>query len=180
MEAKNDRRVITALCTLALFYFSCCQSVLAQTKTRPLGVRNSAHVTYKEQRLASSKKKNQNNIDPKLLVAVNIAVLRARTRSINRCWRYVKKALVEAEVLDQYPGTKYAKQAGHELVKFGFQPIEVKDPFDAPVGSILVYGGRGPGHVEFRTEFGFVSDFISYQPSPRPLIGVFVKAYTGS
>jgi hypothetical protein len=45
----------------------------------------------------------------------------------------------------------------------------------APVGSVLVYGGRGAGHVEFRTKQGFVSDFSTPNPSKRPLIGVYVK-----
>ena len=44
-----------------------------------------------------------------------------------------------------------------------------------PVGSVLVYGGRGAGHVEIRTEGGFVSDFVSRTPSERPLVGVYVK-----
>jgi len=29
--------------------------------------------------------------------------------------------------------------------------------------------------VELRTENGFVSDFISAQPYPRPVIGIYVK-----
>ena len=44
-----------------------------------------------------------------------------------------------------------------------------------PVGSVLVYGGRGAGHVEIRTDDGFVSDFKSNKPSKRPLIGVYIK-----
>jgi hypothetical protein len=55
----------------------------------------------------------------------------------------------------------------------------VNDPHAAPVGAVLVYGGRGAGHVEIRTETGFVSDHASLKPSPRPLIGVFVKPVEG-
>ena len=40
---------------------------------------------------------------------------------------------------------------------------------------MLVYGGRGAGHIEFRTNTGFVSDFYNTNPSTRPLIGVYVK-----
>jgi len=40
---------------------------------------------------------------------------------------------------------------------------------------VLVYGGPGAGHVEFRTEQGFVSDFLSLHPSTRPLIGIYIK-----
>jgi len=40
----------------------------------------------------------------------------------------------------------------------------------------LVYDAkREAGHVEIRTETGFVSDFRSKTPSHRPLIGVFAK-----
>ncbi len=114
--------------------------------------------------------------DPKMIEAADIAEQRARARSIKRCWRYVKRALVAADVVDRYPGTAYAKSAGNELRRnHGFQRIAVDCPFKAPVGSILVYGGRGPGHVEIRTETGFVSDYASHKPSPRPLIGVYVK-----
>ena len=108
--------------------------------------------------------------------AIRIAEKSARSRSIKRCWRYVKRALQLANVIDCYPQTRLAKQAAVELPeRYGFQQIPVKDPFDAPVGSVLVYGGSGAGHVEIRTEKGFVSDFSSREPSPRPLIGVFVK-----
>ena len=44
-----------------------------------------------------------------------------------------------------------------------------------PVGAVIVYGGADAGHVELRTASGFVSDFISPTPYPRPLIGIYVK-----
>ena len=72
--------------------------------------------------------------------------------------------------------SKYAWQAADELQeKFNFKKLDITDPFDAPIGSLLVYGGPGSGHVEFRTAEGFVSDFITDHPSRRPLIGVFVS-----
>ncbi len=114
--------------------------------------------------------------DARMIRAAKIAENRARKHSIKRCWRYVKTALLEADVIDSYPKTAYAKQAGHELTqKHGFRRLPIKDPFKAPIGSVLVYGGRGAGHVEIRTREGFVSDFESATPSKRPLIGVFVK-----
>ncbi len=58
---------------------------------------------------------------------------------------------------------------------YGFRKISCSDPFKAPLGSVLVYGGKGAGHVEFRTKTGFVSDFTTLKPSKRPLIGVYVK-----
>lgn len=114
--------------------------------------------------------------DKRMIKAAEIAAARARGNSISRCWRYVKQALLASNVIDSYPKTVYAKQAGGELQeKYGFKKLKVKDPFKAPVGSVLVYGGRGAGHVEIRTAQGFVSDFRSSKPSPRPLIGVYIK-----
>jgi hypothetical protein len=114
--------------------------------------------------------------DNRMIRAAQIAQARARGHSVARCWRYVKEALLAADVIEERPTTAYAKQAGEELVrKFGFRRLRVSDPYRAPIGSILVYGGRGAGHVEFRTLQGFVSDFVSPKPSKRPLIGVYVK-----
>lgn len=114
--------------------------------------------------------------DSRMLQAAQIAEARARQHSIRSCWRYVKEALLAANVVNTYPGTTYAKQAGDELInKHGFRRLSINDPFKAPVGSVLVYGGRGAGHVEIRTKDGFVSDFESPTPSKRPLLGIFVK-----
>jgi hypothetical protein len=114
--------------------------------------------------------------DQRMLRAAEIAQARARRHSVSRCWRYVKNALLASKTIESYPSTAYAKQAGTELEgKYGFKKISVKNPFEAPIGAVLVYGGRGAGHVEIRTKFGFVSDFQSAKPSPRPLIGVFIK-----
>lgn len=114
--------------------------------------------------------------DEGMLNAVRIAEARAFKRFRRLCWRAVKNAMMEAKVIFERPTTRYAKQAGEELVKkFGFKKIDVTDPFDAPVGAVLVYGGRGAGHVEFRTTVGFVSDAVSDRPSRRPLIGVYVR-----
>ncbi len=115
-------------------------------------------------------------IDERMGDAIRIAESAARSRSIKRCWRYVKRALQLANVIDCYPRTRLAKHAAVELPeRYGFKQIPVENPFEAPVGAVLVYGGRGAGHVEIRTEQGFVSDFSSPDPSPRPLIGVFIK-----
>lgn len=115
-------------------------------------------------------------ICPDLLKASQIAEANARPRSIRSCWRYVKCALVAANVVDSYPEGIAAKNAGQELTRhFGFTKLAISNPEDAPVGSILVYGGKGYGHVEFRTEDGYVSDFKASHPSRRPLTGVYVK-----
>ena len=120
-------------------------------------------------------------IDPRvnasLIRAATIAQDRAHARSKSRCWRYVKQALLAAGVVHSYPKTAYAKQAGDELVRnHGFKKLPIMNPFAAPVGAVLVYTARGPGHVEIRTKTGFVSDFKTPTPSRRKLIGVFAKA----
>jgi hypothetical protein len=121
---------------------------------------------------------NDSKIDPKLRRAATIAEERARAHSLSKCWHYVKEALVAAGVVKSRPQTTLAKQAGQELVKnYGFKKLPVTDPYQAPVGAVLVYDAkRAAGHVEIRTENGFVSDFRSKTPSRRPLLGVFAKS----
>lgn len=114
--------------------------------------------------------------DKRMIRAAELAAQRARDHSSAYCWHYVKDALVDAQVVESRPTTVYAKEAGDELTsKFGFSKLAIENPFDAPVGSVLVYGGKGAGHVELRTTFGFVSDFWSVTPSHRPLLGIYVK-----
>lgn len=114
--------------------------------------------------------------DKRMIAAAEIAASRAFSSSHYSCWRYVKEALVSARVIDSYPKTRYAKEAASELQNaFGFQKLPVSDPYKAPPGAVLVYGGAGPGHIELRSPLGFVSDFISPKPSNLPLLGVFVK-----
>src|SRR5262249_32854370 len=116
-------------------------------------------------------------IDPKLMRAATIAEERAHAHSREQCWHYVKQALLASGAVNSYPSSAYAKDAAQELVSnYGFKKLPVRDPYKAPVGSVLVYGGsKGAGHVEIRTKTGFVSDFRSKIPSPRPLIGVYSK-----
>jgi hypothetical protein len=80
-------------------------------------------------------------------------------------------------VIDSRPKSEYARDAAQDLVSnYGFKKLSVRDPFAAPIGSVLVYGtSRSVGHVEIRTKDGFVSDFRSPTPSHRPLIGVYAK-----
>jgi hypothetical protein len=116
-------------------------------------------------------------LNPALLRAATIAQERAHARSKSRCWRYVKQALLAAGAVRSYPKTALAKQAAGELVQnHGFRRLPVNDPYKAPVGAVLVYGGNGAGHVEIRNKNGFVSDFRQSVPSKRKLIGVYAKA----
>lgn len=117
--------------------------------------------------------------DKRMIRAAEIASARARSHSTARCWRYVKDALLAADVIESRPVTAYAKQAAAELTEeHGFEKIRERNPYKAPLGSVLVYGGEGAGHVEIRTMRGFVSDFVSEKPSRRPLIGIYIKRRT--
>jgi hypothetical protein len=121
--------------------------------------------------------KTDSRLNPSLARAATIAQDRAYAHSKSRCWRYVKQALVAAGAISSYPKSALAKQAGDELVRdFGFKKLAVKDPYAAPIGAVLVYGGRGAGHVEIRNKTGFVSDFRAAKPSKRRLLGVYAKA----
>ena len=117
-------------------------------------------------------------LDPKLMRAASIAEERAHAHSRRQCWHAVKEALLASGVISSRPKTEYAKQAAQELVNnYGFRKLPLNDPYQAPVGSVLVYNAnRAAGHVEIRTKDGFVSDFRSKKPSRRPLLGVFVKS----
>jgi hypothetical protein len=148
--------------------------------TDPSGKKQSVEIVdkYYPKKIVQPIAKADPSIDPKLRRAATIAEERARAHSLKKCWAFVKEALVAAGVVKSRPETPLAKQAGQELVKtYGFKKLPVTDPYQAPVGSVLVYGAkRAPGHVEIRTETGFVSDFRSKIPSRRPLLGVFAKS----
>lgn len=113
-------------------------------------------------------------IDPKLCRAATIAQERANAHSRAQCWHYVKQALIAAGVVNSYPTSAYAYQAGEELTRvYGFKKLPVRDPYAAPLGAVLVYGGRG--HVEIRTKDGFASDYYSKNRCFYPLLAVYGK-----
>ena len=114
--------------------------------------------------------------DARMIHAAQIAMSRAYPHPTWRCWHYVKDALVAAQVIDSRPTSPWAKQAGDELCRrYGFKKLSIRNPMKAPVGAVLVYGGPDAGHVEIRTSTGFVSDFVSPTPYPRPFLGAYVK-----
>lgn len=147
-----------AVASDSLFDSSTAQSVTP--KSQPLFGPKSAGIRY----------------DQRMIRAAEMAVKRAHEKPTWHCWRYVKDALIEAGVIHSRPSSAWAKQAGDELCsRFGFRKLNTKSPYDAPVGAVIVYGGFDAGHVELRTANGFVSDFVSPTPYPRPLVGIFVK-----
>jgi hypothetical protein len=146
----------------------------------PSGTSQSAEVItkYQPKKIVYPFAKVDPKVNPQLTRAATIAQERANAHSRSLCWRYVKEALLRSGAVTSYPKTAYAKDAGQELVSnFGFRKLSLHDPFKAPVGAVLVYGARkAAGHVEIRTKDGFVSDFRSKTPSPRPLLGVYTKS----
>jgi hypothetical protein len=155
------------------------QAVARYTYKTPQGKKESVPVItqYYPKQIVYPLAKVDRHIDRKLMQAATIAEERAHAHSRSRCWHYVKDALLASGVIDSRPKTAYARDAAQELVNnYGFKQLSVNDPFSAPVGSVLVYGtSRTVGHVEIRTRDGFVSDFRSKTPSPRPLLGVYAK-----
>jgi hypothetical protein len=145
----------------------------------PEGKKESAPLIthYYPKRIVYPFAKIDRHIDGKLMQAATIAQERAHAHSRSMCWHYVKEALLASGAIDSRPKSELAKDAAQDLVgNYGFKRLSVSDPFAAPVGSVLVYGAnRAAGHVEIRTRDGFVSDFNSKTPSPRPLLGVYAK-----
>jgi len=181
---KKTPRFLPFLCSIVFAASASAANAKAPDSARfvfkdPNGKAQSAEVVtqYQPKKIVSPVAKVDRRVDPKLLRAASIAQERAHAHSRSRCWQYVKEALLASGIIGSYPKTAYAKQAGQELVQtYGFKKLAVRDPFKAPVGSVLVYGaGKAAGHVEIRTKNGFVSDFCSKIPSPRPLLGVYVK-----
>jgi hypothetical protein len=116
-------------------------------------------------------------LDPKLLRAASLAQERAHATSRERCWHYVKEALLASGAINSYPKTAWAKEAGDELVRnYGFKKLSIRDPYAAPVGSVLVYSnGKYAGHVEIRSKDGFVSDYRSKTACGYRLLAVYGK-----
>jgi hypothetical protein len=136
---------------------------------------NARTLTPEEQK-AFGPQSGGRHYDARMIRAAKIAQERAKPKMTWYCWRYVKDALLASGVIDSRPTSAWAKQAGEELCqRYGFVKLPIKDPMKAPIGAVVVYGGPDAGHVELRTEKGFVSDFQSRTPYPRPLVGIYVK-----
>jgi len=115
-------------------------------------------------------------LDPRLRKAATIAQERANARSKSRCWQYVKTALMESGVINSYPKSNYATEAGDELVRdYGFKRLPIHDQYAAPVGAVLVFGHGSAGHVVIRTKTGFVSDYWTSNRCKYPLVAVYGK-----
>jgi hypothetical protein len=182
---KISPLLVIGLCSLAFYPRPAEAVIMSAPKPKfaykdASGKKQSVEIVdkYQPKKIVRPLAKIDSKIDPKLCRAATIAEERARAHSLSKCWRFVKEALVAAGVVKSRPQTPLAKQAGQELVKnYGFKKLPMSDPYEAPVGAVLVYGAkRAAGHVEIRTQDGFVSDFRSKTPSRRPLLGIFAKS----
>jgi hypothetical protein len=134
---------------------------------------------YQQKRIVNPIANIDPKLDPRLVRAASIADERAHAHSKSRCWQYVKEALLASGVIPSYPKTRLAKQAGDELVRdFGFKKLSIRDPYAAPIGSVLVYskGRRRAGHVVIRTKSGFVSDYWTKNACRYSLLGIYAKS----
>ncbi len=83
---------------------------------------------------------------------------------------------VASGVIDTYPKSNYAWQAGEELERdFGFTRLPIHDQFAAPIGSVLVFGSGPESHVVIRTKNGFASDYWTKNRCKYPLVAVYAK-----
>ena len=99
--------------------------------------------------------------------------------SLSYCARYVGAALVESGLAERYPerhAINYHEpfyDHGAVLPNLGFENIiadlsvenrEFADPSQIPIGAIIVYEGGSYGHIEVKTDTGYISDFVAEQP----------------
>ena len=185
LRYKDDVRRLVFLLSLGIFALSLCPADvradgLSKSKSRFSYKDSSGRVSSVRiirrywKPVVHPNAKVDPRIDPRLRRAASIAQERANAHSRARCWQYVKEALLRAGAVSSYPKTAYAYEAGKELTRdYGFKKLSVRDPYAAPVGSVLVYGGRG--HVEIRTKNGFVSDYSSKNRCFYPLLAVYAK-----
>lgn len=159
------------LLLLALFY----ATPLLHAEDSLTDRRKVRRLTTEEQRLFGPESASL-RYDPRMIRAAQIAQERARPRMTWHCWKYVKDALLAADLVENRPVSIWAREAGTELARnHGFKKLPTLNPYAAPVGAVIVYGGQDAGHVELRTATGFASDFISRHPYPRPVLGIYVK-----
>jgi len=112
--------------------------------------------------------------------AIAYAMKHAHPKSQHLCLKYVKRALFATKMIHTYPGVIAAKDFGPSLAAEGFKNLLETKPGTnlntAPVGSIIIYravekqehnGKTIYGHIEIKTETGYVSDYFTEHPTYR-------------
>lgn len=137
--------------------------------------------TVNEKRDQDSKHPVANVVAPangSIAATIAYALKHKEPKSIHMCLRYVKKALFATKMIRTYPGIVAAKDFGPFLGKEGFANLLETKPGtnldNAPIGAIIVYrpvemqeynGKTVYGHIEIKTEKGYVSDYLSVKPT---------------
>lgn len=115
-----------------------------------------------------------------MAAAIAYAMKHAHKTSQHLCLKYVKRALFATKMIPTYPGVVAAKDFGPSLAAAGFQNLlETKPGINlgtAPVGAVIIYrpvemqvheGKTIYGHIEIKTEDGYVSDYFTTSPTYR-------------
>ncbi|QJE02483.1 LysM peptidoglycan-binding domain-containing protein [Massilia forsythiae] len=114
----------------------------------------------------------------RIAAAIAYAMKHKEPKSVHLCLKYVKRALFASKAIRSYPGIIAAKDFGPFLGKEGFDNLLESKPGanlkNAPIGSIIIYrpvemqayhGKTIYGHIEIKTEHGYVSDFFTERPT---------------
>lgn len=114
---------------------------------------------------------------------------KSREDSLGWCARYVRFILNDCGVLPENSIARHAEDAGPALERQGFRRLSTLDPDQAPLGSIIVYGGTCPtsprdadsGHIEIKTgPSEYTSDYVadvarSTQTGCRRVVGIYFR-----
>ena len=114
---------------------------------------------------------------------------KSKTDSLGWCARYVRFILNDCGVLPNNSIARYAENAGSALERQGFRRLGILNPDQAPLGSIIVYGGTcpaspkgaDPGHIEIKTGSSeYTSDYVanaarSTQTECRRVTGIYFR-----
>jgi LysM repeat protein len=113
-----------------------------------------------------------------MAAAIAYAMKHKEPKSVHLCLKYVKRALFATKMIRTYPGIVAAKDFGPFLGKEGFANLLDTKPGtnlkNAPVGAVIIYrpiemqeyrGKTLYGHIEIKTESGYVSDYFTERPT---------------
>jgi LysM repeat protein len=140
-----------------------------------------AKPVVKERRDAASQHPVANVVAPPtggMAATIAYAMKHAHKKSQHLCLRYVKTALKATKMISTYNAVVAAKDFGPTLAAEGFRNLLETKPGTnlrtAPVGSVIIYrpvekqernGEPIYGHIEIKTDSGYVSDYFTEHPT---------------
>jgi LysM repeat protein len=153
----------------------------APAKSAPAPAAPAAKPVVKERRDPASQHPVADVVAPPaggMAAAIAYAMKHAHKKSQHLCLRYVKTALKATKMIHTYPDVVAAKDFGPSLAAEGFKDLLQTKPGTnlrtAPVGSVIIYrpvekqesnGKPVYGHIEIKTESGYVSDYFTEHPT---------------